>query len=61
MNNVLMQCVEEWKSVEAFDLLIRLVSRVSSRLFVGDDLCRDVMWLKASRGHYGLSCSCFCC
>ncbi|CAF9916908.1 MAG: hypothetical protein ALECFALPRED_010907 [Alectoria fallacina] len=40
-----------WKSVEAFGLLIRLVSRVSSRLFVGDDLCRSMTWLNASRGY----------
>lgn len=47
---------EEWNSIEAFSLIIRLVSRVSSRLFVGDDLCRNMTWLKASRGKDDLRC-----
>ena len=53
MENVLTSCSEEeWNGVEAFSLIIRLVSRVSSRLFVGEDLCRNMTWLKASRGKY---------
>ena len=51
---MLILCPEEWESVEAFGLIIRLVSRVSSRLFIGDDLCRNMTWLNASRGDYGL-------
>ncbi len=43
-------CLEEWKDTEAFGLIICLVSRVSSQLFVGDDLRRDMKWLNAPRG-----------
>ena len=50
---MLILCLEEWESIEALGLIIRLVSRVSSRLFVGDDLCRDMTWLNASRGDNG--------
>ncbi|KAL8673743.1 MAG: hypothetical protein Q9168_001850 [Polycauliona sp. 1 TL-2023] len=41
---------EDWVSIEAFPLLIHLVGRVSSRLFVGPEVCRDMAWLTASRG-----------
>ena len=47
-----MSFLGEWKSVEAFDLIIRLISRVSSRLLVGEDQCRDMTWLNASRGDH---------
>ena len=51
---VLISCLEEWKGVDAFNLILHLVSRVSSRVFVGDDLCRNMTWLSASRGDYSL-------
>lgn len=42
------------KTVEAFGLIICLVSRVSSRPFVGDDLCRNTQWLNALRSKCSL-------
>ena len=40
-----------WKSERAFDLLIRIISRLASRLFVGPELCRNEEWLSTSRGY----------
>ena len=50
IEDMLILVADEWRDAEAFRTIIHLVSRVSSRLFVGDDLCRDMTWLNASRG-----------
>ena len=41
--------IDEWAEIRAFDLLIRVISRLASRLFVGPELCRDERWLATSR------------
>lgn len=61
MINMLIFRSEEWNDVEAFSLIIRLVSRVSSRLFIGDEICRNMTWLKASRGKHDLTLGFFHC
>lgn len=55
---MLILVADEWRRVEALRSIIHLVSRVSSRLFVGDDLCRDMTWLNASRDGSGLFFQC---
>lgn len=54
MRKVLIFCLEEWKNVEVYGLIIRIISRVSSRLFVEDDLYGSMAWRYASRGKYSL-------
>ncbi|KAF4943605.1 hypothetical protein FGADI_13296 [Fusarium gaditjirri] len=39
---------KEWHGVRPQDDLIRIVSRVSSRIFMGEELCRDEEWTRAS-------------
>ncbi|KAF4416178.1 putative cytochrome P450 monooxygenase (lovA) [Fusarium austroafricanum] len=38
----------DWHSIDPVTELIRVVSRVSSRIFMGKELCRDEGWTKAS-------------
>ncbi|KAG5811658.1 hypothetical protein H9Q74_004536 [Fusarium xylarioides] len=38
----------EWHGVKPQEDLIRIVSRVSSRIFMGEELCRDKEWNKVS-------------
>ena len=40
---------QNWREVLVFDNMIELVSRVSSRVFVGLPLCRDTDYLKCAR------------
>jgi len=42
-------CEGEWSSQPGFELLIHLISRLASRLFVGPELCRNTEWLDTSR------------
>ncbi|CAF3472462.1 unnamed protein product [Fusarium graminearum] len=39
---------KEWHSINPPKEMIRIVSRVSSRIFMGKELCRDEAWTKAS-------------
>ncbi|KAF3023107.1 hypothetical protein E8E14_013516 [Neopestalotiopsis sp. 37M] len=36
---------EEWIEVNLKDLIVKVITRMSSRIFVGDTLCRDQEWL----------------
>ncbi|KAK3326799.1 putative cytochrome P450 monooxygenase [Apodospora peruviana] len=39
----------EWQSVPLRETLLRLVARISSRVFLGEELCRNEEWLKVTR------------
>lgn len=43
----------EWHEVNPKEDLVRVVSRMSTRIFMGEELCRDDAWVKAS-GEYTL-------
>ncbi|KAJ8123867.1 hypothetical protein ONZ43_g280 [Nemania bipapillata] len=38
-------CRDEWVSVSIYDLLLRVVARVSGRVLVGPEICRQEEWL----------------
>lgn len=38
----------EWQSVKLFDLFSNIITRVSSRVFVGKTICRNQQWTEAS-------------
>ncbi|QSZ34461.1 hypothetical protein DSL72_006055 [Monilinia vaccinii-corymbosi] len=42
---------DEWKCFEIYEVLRRIVSRTSARIFVGPDLCRNEDWLYATHGY----------
>lgn len=44
----------EWHAIQPQHDLMRIVSRVSSRVFMGEELCRDDEWVRVS-GDYTLS------
>lgn len=37
---------KNWHQVELRPMILQLVARLSSRVFLGDELCRDSNWLK---------------
>lgn len=39
----------EWHTVILKDLLLDLIARISSRIFLGEELCRDQEWLKVTK------------
>ncbi|KAK9775109.1 putative Cytochrome P450 monooxygenase [Seiridium cardinale] len=39
---------DQWVSIQMYDVLLRLVARISARVFVGPDLCRNKEWLHAT-------------
>ncbi|RGP68396.1 ent-kaurene oxidase [Fusarium longipes] len=41
----------EWQSIKAYDSLLDLVARLSTRVFVGDELCRNEAWLRVSKDY----------
>ncbi|KAI0204652.1 cytochrome P450 [Astrocystis sublimbata] len=41
----------EWKTISIQSSIIPLVSRLSSRVFLGDELCRDPVWLECAAEH----------
>jgi len=45
--------VTEWKSVEIFTTVLRMVARTSSRVFVGLPLCRNEDWLTVAMNFTG--------
>lgn len=47
---------EEWHSVEIFSVALRIVARMSGRVFVGGPLNRDEEWLRAATT-YSVDCS----
>ncbi|KAI1337314.1 cytochrome P450 [Xylariaceae sp. FL0016] len=38
-------CQDEWVSVSVHDIILRIISRVSARVFVGPSACRNEEWL----------------
>ncbi|KAI0099189.1 cytochrome P450 [Nemania sp. FL0031] len=41
-------CKDKWVEVQIYDILLRIVARVSARVFMGPHVCRDEEWLAAS-------------
>ena len=41
----------EWHSIDFKDTILELVARVSSRVFLGELLCRDEEWLRITRDY----------
>ncbi|KAF3391867.1 Dihydromonacolin L monooxygenase mokC [Talaromyces pinophilus] len=41
----------EWHSIDFKDTMLQLIARVSSRVFLGDLLCRDEEWLRITRDY----------
>ncbi|KAI4595736.1 hypothetical protein KJ359_006727 [Pestalotiopsis sp. 9143b] len=41
----------EWKSAVLKDTILQLVARLSSRVFLGEDLCRNQRWLEIAKNY----------
>ena len=41
-------CIGEWVTIKPYHQILDLVSRVSARIFLGLDFCRDPRWLEIS-------------
>ncbi|QPC76567.1 hypothetical protein HYE68_007319 [Fusarium pseudograminearum] len=41
----------DWHSIPMRDMMLQLVTRISSRVFLGTDLCRNETWLRISRDY----------
>lgn len=41
---------EAWREVRVYDSMLDVISRLSTRVFVGEDLCRNEEFLKGARG-----------
>ncbi|KAK0614946.1 cytochrome P450 [Bombardia bombarda] len=39
----------DWQTVPLRETMLRLLARISSRVFLGEELCRDEAWLKVTR------------
>ncbi|EED16415.1 cytochrome P450, putative [Talaromyces stipitatus ATCC 10500] len=42
---------EEWHSIALKDTIVKIIARVSSRVFLGDLLCRNEEWLEVTRDY----------
>lgn len=42
------KCDGEWVAIKPYHSILRLVSRISARIFLGQPLCRDERWLEIS-------------
>lgn len=42
------ECDGEWVAIKPYYSILRLVSRISARIFLGKPLCRDERWLEIS-------------
>jgi hypothetical protein len=40
--------VDEWREVRVYDTMLDVISRLSTRVFVGKELCRDKGFMKAA-------------
>ncbi|KAH8751640.1 cytochrome P450 [Diaporthe sp. PMI_573] len=40
---------KEWHSLPLRDTILKVIARISSRVFLGEELCRNEAWLKISR------------
>jgi cytochrome P450 len=49
LNLELTNCVIEWKEARISDCALDLVARISSRIFLGEELCRNEAWLHIMR------------
>jgi len=38
----------EWRTIKPYPSILRLVARISARVFLGLPLCRDEKWLEIS-------------
>lgn len=53
-NHVLVPCcltgvlADDWVQVQIYDILLRIVARISARVFIGDPACRNEEWLRTS-------------
>ena len=45
------ECADHWTSVNAHHVFYQIVGRMSARILVGPELCRDEHWLKAVDGY----------
>ncbi|KAI0008536.1 cytochrome P450 monooxygenase [Xylariaceae sp. FL0662B] len=41
-------CKDRWVDVQIFEILSRIVARISARIFLGADVCRNEKWLATS-------------
>ncbi|KAM5347482.1 hypothetical protein ACJ41O_010487 [Fusarium nematophilum] len=41
----------EWREAQAMDIILDLVARLSSRVFLGDELCRNTEWLAITKSY----------
>jgi len=46
---VLTNCVTEWKEACVADNTLQLIARISSRIFLGEELCRNEVWLRIAQ------------
>ncbi|KFA68979.1 hypothetical protein S40285_08381 [Stachybotrys chlorohalonatus IBT 40285] len=46
------KCDDDWAEVKLFDLMMGVITRLSNRVFVGPEICRNDEWLGASV-HFG--------
>ena len=42
------KCEDEWVAIKPYHSILRLVSRISARIFLGLPVCRDEKWLEIS-------------
>jgi len=46
---VLTNCVIEWKETAISSSMLNLIARISSRIFLGEELCRNDAWLRITQ------------
>ena len=42
---------EEWRETVIADSILQLIARLSTRVFLGDTMCRNTAWLEASKAY----------
>lgn len=40
--------IDKWVEVQIYEILLRIVARISARVFIGDPACRNEEWLQTS-------------
>jgi len=40
--------LQDWKTIHVYELLLRIVARISARVFIGEPYCRNEEWLDTS-------------
>lgn len=51
--NTVLPYYADWTSIKIYGPLAKIVARMSARVFVGPELCRDENWLKISTNYAG--------